>query len=136
MSSVQRRVVNSRILEIPKARRGVYLASVRPHMERVAHKLDATGLSRLAWLFLLEENVRKGREYANQGCAIDPTNRLLEERWRKALYFTGCVGKASRLSAFANRRELDKLPRRTHPRVQGKNVSRNYQYGVFAQRFL
>jgi hypothetical protein len=45
------------------------------HMQRIAHKLDAFGLSRLAWLFLLEENVAKAREYANKGCAIDTTNR-------------------------------------------------------------
>lgn len=74
--------VNSHIHEIPKARRGVYLASVRAHMERVASKLDATGLSRLAWLFLLENNVIKAREYANKGCVTDPTNnhciRILE----------------------------------------------------------
>jgi hypothetical protein len=68
------RYVNSHIYEIPKARRGVYLASVRSHMQRVSSKLDATGLSRLAWLFLLEDNVTKAREYANKGCAIDLTN--------------------------------------------------------------
>ncbi len=69
------RYVNSLINEIPKARRGVYVASVRSHMQNVASKLDATGLSRLAWLFLLEDNVSKAREYANKGCAIDTTNR-------------------------------------------------------------
>jgi hypothetical protein len=69
------RYVNSHIYEIPKARRGVYLASVRAHMQRVAHKLDATALSRLAWLFLLEENVTKAREYANKGCELEPLNR-------------------------------------------------------------
>ena len=69
------RYVNSHITEIPKARRGVYIASVRAHMQRIAYKLDAVGLSRLAWLFLLEENVAKAREYANKGCAIDTTNR-------------------------------------------------------------
>ena len=68
------RYVNTHIAEITKARRGVYLASVRSHMQRLAPKLDATGLSRLAWLFLLEDNVTTAREYANKGCAIDPTN--------------------------------------------------------------
>lgn len=68
------RYVKDHIYKIPKARRGVYLASVRSHMQQIAHKLDATGLSRLAWLFLLEENVLKAREYANRGCEIDPTN--------------------------------------------------------------
>jgi hypothetical protein len=68
------RYVNSHINEIPKARRGVYVASVRSHMQRVAAKLDATGLSRLAWLFLLEDNVTKAREFANKGCELDSTN--------------------------------------------------------------
>lgn len=66
--------VNEHKSEIPATRRGVYLASVRSHMERVADSLDPTGLSRLAWLFLLEGNVPKAREYANRGCAHDPTN--------------------------------------------------------------
>jgi len=69
------RYVTSHIYEIPTARRGVYVASVRAHMQRVAHKLDATALSRLAWLFLLEENVIKAREYANRGCELEPLNR-------------------------------------------------------------
>jgi len=68
--------------EIPKARRGVYLANVRSHMERLADRLDPTGLSRLAWLFLLEGNVSTIRRYANKGCEQDPTNthciRILE----------------------------------------------------------
>ena len=68
------RYVNDHLTEIPKARRGVYLASVRSHMERVAHILDATGLSRLAWLFLLEDNTAKAREYTEKGCQHDPTN--------------------------------------------------------------
>jgi hypothetical protein len=77
------RYVGDHAAEIPKARRGVYLASVRAHMERIVQKLDADGLSRLAWLFLLEGNVTKTREYANRGCALDPTNghclRILEQ---------------------------------------------------------
>src|SRR5262249_25674704 len=40
--------------EIPVSRRNVYLASVRDNMVQVSKKLDATGLSRLAWLYLLE----------------------------------------------------------------------------------
>ncbi len=59
---------------IPRARRGVYLASVRAHMERIADQLDATGLSRLAWLFLLEGGTDGGWEYANMGLAKDSTN--------------------------------------------------------------
>ena len=64
--------VTDHLTEIPKARRGVYLASVRSHMERVAHLLDATGLSRLAWLFLLEENTAKTREYRKRGATRTP----------------------------------------------------------------
>ena len=69
-------------IEIPRARRGVYLASVRSHMEQLSDQLDPTGLSRLAWLFLLEENEKKAHEYASKGCELDPTNthciRILE----------------------------------------------------------
>ena len=60
--------------EIPVARRGVYLASVRTHMERLAKRLDATGLSRLAWLFLLENNQDGGWKYADLGLSKDSTN--------------------------------------------------------------
>jgi hypothetical protein len=67
--------VNQHLYEIPKARRGVYLASVRAHMEKVASDLDATGMSRLAWLFLLEDKVEKARKYANDGCSKDQTNK-------------------------------------------------------------
>ena len=60
--------------EIPKTRRGVYLASVRSHMERIAARLDATGLSRLAWLFLLEDKQDKAWEYAYAGRMKEITN--------------------------------------------------------------
>ena len=60
--------------EIPPARRGVYLASVRSHMEKGAEKLDPTGLSRLAWLFLLEGDELSGWKYANMGLGKDATN--------------------------------------------------------------
>lgn len=66
--------VDSHKWEIPVARRGVYVASVRSHMERVAGQLDATGLSRLAWLFLLEENKNGAWKYATMGCEKDATN--------------------------------------------------------------
>jgi len=61
-------------LEIPRRTRGVYLAGIRAHMERVANKLDATGLSRLAWLFLLEDNKQVAYEYAVRGAKLDPAN--------------------------------------------------------------
>jgi hypothetical protein len=37
--------------------------------------LDATGLSRLAWLFLLEDNQDKAHEYASLGLTKEPDNR-------------------------------------------------------------
>lgn len=60
--------------EIPRARRGVYLASVREHMEKIAGRLDATGLSRLAWLFLLEGDLDGAWKYANLGLEKESTN--------------------------------------------------------------
>lgn len=60
--------------EIPQARRGVYLASVRSRMERLSARLDATGLSRLAWLFLLEGDLSGAWKYANEGLTKDVTN--------------------------------------------------------------
>jgi hypothetical protein len=68
------RYVNDHKMEIPKTRRGVYLASVRSHMERIADRLDATGLSRLAWLFLLEGKEDKAWEYAYAGRMREITN--------------------------------------------------------------
>jgi hypothetical protein len=56
-------------------------------MERIANQLDATGLSRLAWLFMLEGNEIKGNEYARKGFEKDPTN----EYCRK---FLGRISKA------------------------------------------
>jgi hypothetical protein len=51
--------------EIPKARRYIFLSSVRSHMQKVAGELDAGGLSRLAWLYLLEGDQVNGRKYAH-----------------------------------------------------------------------
>lgn len=67
--------VSAHSSEIPTARRGVYLASVREHMEKVSGNLDGTGLSRLAWLFLLEGQSEKARHYAELGCERDPFNQ-------------------------------------------------------------
>jgi hypothetical protein len=76
------RYVDDRKSEIPTTRRGVYLASVRGHMERLSGRLDATGLTRLAWLFLLEGDRTHARSYAEAGRAKDPYNphcrKLLE----------------------------------------------------------
>jgi len=61
--------------EIPQTRRGVYLASVRELMDRVSDELDATGLSRLAWLYLLEDKQEPARRYAAEGLRKEPTNQ-------------------------------------------------------------
>jgi len=66
--------INDHKQDIPKARRGVYLASVRSHMEQIAERLDSTGLSRLAWLFLLEEDADNAWKYAYQGYSKDRYN--------------------------------------------------------------
>ncbi|MBC7821157.1 MAG: hypothetical protein IAG10_30080 [Planctomycetaceae bacterium] len=68
------RYINDHLAEIPKARRGVYLASIRSHMEKLSESLDATGLSRLAWLFLLEDDQPNAWKYANEGCKKDSAN--------------------------------------------------------------
>lgn len=68
------RYISDRKVEIPKTRRGVYLASVRSHMERISGELDATGLSRLAWLFLLEGKEERAWHYANLGHTKEATN--------------------------------------------------------------
>ncbi len=69
------RYIDAHKFEIPIARRGVYVASVRSHMEALADDLDATGLSRLAWLFLLEDDKDGAWKYANMGLAKDSVNR-------------------------------------------------------------
>lgn len=74
--------MNDHKADIPITRRGVYLASVREHMKRNSNALDATGLSRLAWLYLLEENIDQARHFASLGCSKEPYNphclRILE----------------------------------------------------------
>jgi hypothetical protein len=60
--------------QIPPIRRGVYLASVRSHMINVADELEPNGLSRLAWLFLLEGDLDGAWKYASKGLEIDQSN--------------------------------------------------------------
>jgi len=62
--------------EIPVSRRGIYAGSVRAHLERSADDLDPNGLSRLAWLFLIEGNREKAWEYAARGLERDRNNRF------------------------------------------------------------
>jgi tetratricopeptide (TPR) repeat protein len=57
--------------DIPPRHRGVYLAAIRGHLERIAGDLNADELSRLAWLFLLENNSAQARHYAEEGLKKD-----------------------------------------------------------------
>jgi hypothetical protein len=63
--------------EIPATRRGIYLHSVREHMVQLAlrDKLNAQGLSRLAWLYLLEGDEKEAERYASKGLAKEKDNR-------------------------------------------------------------
>jgi hypothetical protein len=74
--------VNAKKDEIPLVSRSVYIASVRERMEQVSASLDSTGLSRLAWLFMLDGHTTEAERYAREGYRLDPTNihcrRLLE----------------------------------------------------------
>jgi hypothetical protein len=60
--------------EIPPATRYVFLSSVRQHMQALEQELDAVGLSRLAWLYLLENDQMRGKECALRGLAKDSGN--------------------------------------------------------------
>lgn len=60
--------------DLPLVRRGVYLENIRSRMVQLADNLDATGFSRLAWLFLLEGNEKTAREYAIRGLKRDSSN--------------------------------------------------------------
>jgi hypothetical protein len=66
--------INDHLQDIPQARRGVYLASVRSHMVKISDNLDANGLGRLAWLFLLEGDRQNSKLYAEKGLRKDPCN--------------------------------------------------------------
>jgi hypothetical protein len=75
--------INDHQTEIPIARRGTYLANIRTHMQRISADLDATGLSRLAWLFLLEGDRENAKLYADAGITKESRNqyclRILEK---------------------------------------------------------
>lgn len=66
--------VSDNLGSLPVAKRGVYLATIRDLMERVSSRLDATALSRLAWLYLLEANPVDARRHAEAGLREDPEN--------------------------------------------------------------
>jgi hypothetical protein len=69
------RYISEHSTQISRTRRGVYLASIRGQMEKVAEDLSADELSRLSWLFLLEQNEKDARKYAKQGLKKDPNNQ-------------------------------------------------------------
>ena len=68
------RYITDHAASIPRTRRGVYLASIREHMERITTDLPADELSKLSWLFLLENNETNARRYAQMGLRKDPKN--------------------------------------------------------------
>jgi len=69
--------------KLPVERRQYYLASVRDRMERIASRLDATGRSRLAWLYLHEENKVKAREHVEAGLRMDGENPYCMKMWQR-----------------------------------------------------
>ncbi len=66
--------INDHSAEIPITRRSVYVATLREHMSAHAADLDATGLSRLAWLYLLENNKDQAWKYASLGLQREAGN--------------------------------------------------------------
>ncbi|MCZ6654692.1 MAG: NB-ARC domain-containing protein [Planctomycetota bacterium] len=75
--------LNQYVGQIPLERRIYYIASVRDRMEGIVRSLDATGRSRLAWLYLHEENYEKAKEHVQAGLKLDWQNahcRKLDER--------------------------------------------------------
>ena len=79
--------INDHAQEIPVARRSVYLASLREKMVAIKWDNDATAMSRLAWLYLLEDNKAQAWKYASRGLAINGDNNHcmnIIERLRKS----------------------------------------------------
>jgi len=66
--------INPLLRDIPRERRTTYVAIVRDAMERLVRELDATDRSRLAWLYLNENNIDKAREHAEAGLQLDSQN--------------------------------------------------------------
>lgn len=92
--------VQERKSEIQKARRGVFLANVRAHFQRVAddeflaEQLDPTDFSRLAWLFFLEGDRENAEKYAYMGLNRGKTNKHCKRIIEK-LKATGKTAKTS-----------------------------------------
>jgi hypothetical protein len=62
---------------MPAEERLPYLRSCRDNLERRRSQLDATGVSRLAWLFLLEGDLRSAREWTEEGLRLEASNSYL-----------------------------------------------------------
>jgi tetratricopeptide (TPR) repeat protein len=61
--------------DIPQQRRSVYVANLRDQMRVHSPRLDATGLSRLAWLYFLEGNRDDAWRYASDGLRKEQANQ-------------------------------------------------------------
>jgi hypothetical protein len=61
--------------QIPQQRRSVYVANLRDLLRAHADRLDATGLSRLAWLYFLEGSKPEAWRFASDGLRKDPDNQ-------------------------------------------------------------
>lgn len=61
--------------EIPPQRRSVYVANLRDMLREHVDRLDATGLSRLAWLYFLEGSKREAWDFASAGLKKEPDNK-------------------------------------------------------------
>ena len=81
--------------EIPPATRHVFLSSVREHMSAQKRELDAVGLSRLAWLYILENDTAKGRECAIRGLELEQDNnycqRIIEQLDKPEISYWGSL---------------------------------------------
>jgi hypothetical protein len=69
--------------EFPTGRRGIYLATVRDRMEKIAQLLTGDDFARLGWLFMLENDLEKAEQYARRGLSTrsasnDYCRRLLD----------------------------------------------------------
>jgi hypothetical protein len=67
--------VTAHASQIPPQRRSVYVANLRNLLRAHADVLDATGLSRLAWLYFLEGNREEAWRFASKGLRKEQDNQ-------------------------------------------------------------
>lgn len=72
--------------DMPASQRRVYLDRVRNHLVNAAARLTPTALSRLSWLFLLDDNDELAYEYASLGLRTNP-------------HHSGCLSLIEQISA-------------------------------------